>query len=265
MGPRGSFSSLWGPAGSATFRAQCQSEGPMDPRGAKGGLFGGVVFPFWDRISRELAPESVPKWGRGVPFRGRRGSAGSANFGKHRQSEGPMDPRGAKEVLFGGVLFPFWGRTSRDLGPQCVPKWGRGVPFRHSEGPAGSATFRAHRQTEGPMDPRGAKEVLFGDVVVPFWDRTSRDLGPQCVPKWGRGVWNIFVKNPCFFVNAKDTWILFDFHENPRVLDGNEKTCIFDHFPKGVHHQKWRVPNSSFLGSFFIGNGDMQTSERIEL
>jgi len=46
-------------------------------------------------------------------------------------------------------------------------------------------------------------------------------------------VWNIFIKNACVFVNAKDTWILFDFHENSRVFGVKEKTWIFDHFRKG--------------------------------
>ena len=60
-------------------------------------------------------------------------------------------------------------------------------------------------------------------TLCPRWERRyiSKNGGP------------IFVKNACFFVTAKDTWVLIDFHENSRVFGVNEKTCIFDHFPKG--------------------------------
>jgi len=60
-------------------------------------------------------------------------------------------------------------------------------------------------------------------TLCPRWERRyiSKNGGP------------IFVKSTCFSVTAKDTWVLIDFHENSRVFGVNEKTWIFDHFPKG--------------------------------
>ena len=60
-------------------------------------------------------------------------------------------------------------------------------------------------------------------TLCPRWERRyiSKNGGP------------IFVKNTCFSVTAKDTWVLIDFHENSRVFGVNEKTWIFDNFPKG--------------------------------
>ena len=102
---------------------------------------------------------------------------------------------------FGAVFCAIWLQTP-------APKTERRAPFGGPEGPGVCVDCCRHCQREGEMDPKG--------------DYRQKSL-----------VWNLFVKNLCFFVNAKDTWILFDFHENPRVLDGNEKTCIFGHFPKG--------------------------------
>ena len=63
-------------------------------------------------------------------------------------------------------------------------------------------------------------------------------MAPEPVPTLGifsskSIVWNIFIKNTSFFVNATDTRILLDFHGNSRVVGVNEKTLIFDHFRKG--------------------------------
>ena len=59
------------------------------------------------------------------------------------------------------------------------------------------------------------------------------------------------MKNPCFFVNTSDTWILLDFHENSRVLGVNEKPVIFDHFRKG-----YIIKNGGFLfGHFWASFG----------
>ena len=52
------------------------------------------------------------------------------------------------------------------------------------------------------------------------------------------------IKNPCFFINTKDTWIFMKMMRNLRVLGVYEKTWIFDHFRNGfISKNDW--PNTN--------------------